>query len=122
MQLIFHLCVAADFGGEQTIEKIKKENERLKEQLAAESQSTAQQAEATVISLIAGLQETCERYTRKIDVEKRRLEDLEKSAKIMHVKTLEYQEKRNNYIPLAFWSRREVVHCRREPGSCLTLP
>mmetsp|Transcript_14819 Transcript_14819/g.29726 ORF Transcript_14819/g.29726 Transcript_14819/m.29726 type:complete len:541 (-) Transcript_14819:80-1702(-) len=78
----------------QAIEKIKKENERLKEQLAAESQSNAQQAEGVVISMIAGLQETCERYTRKIDVEKRRLEELEKQSKIMHVKTLEHQEKR----------------------------
>ena len=42
----------------------------------------------------AGLQEVCERYQRKIEMEKRRLEELEKQSKIMHVKTLELQQNR----------------------------
>ena len=78
----------------QAIDKIRKENERLKEQLASESQNSAQNAEGQVLNLLGSLQETSERYTRKIDVEKRRLEDLEKQSKIMHVKTLELQQNR----------------------------
>jgi len=78
----------------QAIEKIRKENERLKEQLASESQNSAQNAEGQVLNLLGSLQETSERYTRKIDVEKRRLEDLEKQSKIMHVRTLELQQNR----------------------------
>lgn len=45
----------------QAIEKIKKENERLKEQLAAESQSTMQN-DSSSISLISQMQEHCEQY------------------------------------------------------------
>ena len=41
-----------------------------------------------------GLQEVCERYQRKIEMEKRRLEVLEKDSKILHVKTLELQQSR----------------------------
>ena len=36
----------------------------------------------------------CERYQRKIEMEKRRLEVLEKDSKILHVKTLELQQSR----------------------------
>ncbi len=97
---LLYVVAPNDFDALQTIEKIKKENERLKEQLAAESQSNAQQAEGIVISMIAGLQETCERYTRKIDVEKRRLEELEKQSKMMHVNSLLLQEKRTRPILL----------------------
>jgi hypothetical protein len=43
---------------------------------------------------VAGLQEVTERYSRKIEMEKRRLEELEKQSKIMHVKTLELQQNR----------------------------
>lgn len=41
-------------GFTQAIEKIKKENERLKEQLAAESQSSQQQTEGNILSTISG--------------------------------------------------------------------
>ena len=78
----------------QAIEKIRKENERLKEQLAAESQSSAQNTDGNVLNLLGQLQDTNERYTRKIDIEKRRLEELEKQSKIMQVKTLELQQNR----------------------------
>ena len=46
----------------QAIEKIKKENERLKEQLAAESQSTNQQSESSSLGQISQMQEQCEQY------------------------------------------------------------
>jgi hypothetical protein len=78
----------------QAIEKIRKENERLKEQLKAESQQNASATEGNSVSILAGLQEVCERYQRKIEMEKRRLEDLQKQSKIMHVKTLEQQQTR----------------------------
>ena len=78
----------------QAIEKIRKENERLKEQLKAESQQNAAASDGNSVSVIAGLQEVCERYQRKIDVEKRRLEELEKQSKIINVKTLEQQQNR----------------------------
>ncbi|KAJ1484067.1 hypothetical protein T484DRAFT_2021272 [Baffinella frigidus] len=87
-------AVCGRSGGLSAIEKIRKENERLKEQLASESQNSAQNAEGQVLNLLGSLQETSERYTRKIDVEKRRLEDLEKQSKIMHVRTLELQQNR----------------------------
>mmetsp|Transcript_12924 Transcript_12924/g.33226 ORF Transcript_12924/g.33226 Transcript_12924/m.33226 type:complete len:551 (-) Transcript_12924:16-1668(-) len=78
----------------QAIEKIKKENERLKEQLAAESQSDNKQSESSGLGQISQMQEQCEQYQRKIELERRRLEDLEKQSKIYQVKTLEVQQGR----------------------------
>ncbi len=69
----------------QAIEKIKKENERLKEQLAAESQSGSSQSENSSLGNIALMQEQCEQYQRKIELERRRLEELEKQSKIYQV-------------------------------------
>ena len=43
----------------QAIEKIRKENERLKEQLKAESQQNAAASDGNSVSVIAGLQEVC---------------------------------------------------------------
>jgi hypothetical protein len=72
----------------QAIEKIKKENERLKEQLATESQTGPGQSENSSLSQIALLQENCDQFQRKIELERRRLEELEKHSKIYQVRLL----------------------------------
>ncbi len=78
----------------QAIEKIKKENERLKEQLAAESQSISQPLEGETLAYITKSQAEVEYFQHKIDLEKRRLEELEKQSKLLFVKGLEMQQSR----------------------------
>jgi len=77
----------------QAIEKIKKENERLKEQLSSEAQQNTNE-NGHAISFIASLQDTVEKYQRKIDLEKRRLEDFEKQTKVLTAKMLDMQSSR----------------------------
>jgi hypothetical protein len=78
----------------QAIDKIKKENEQLKEQLAAESQSISQPLEGGTLAYITKSQAEVEYYEHKIDLEQRRLEELDKQSKMLFVKGLEMQQSR----------------------------
>ena len=73
----------------QAIEKVKKENERLKEQVESETRSRSDNT--AVQSHVVQLAEAAETYKTKIEIEQRRLEELDKQHKIMQVKVLECQ-------------------------------
>jgi chromosome segregation ATPase len=62
----------------QQIEKLKRDNERLKEDLALETRQAKQANNMSASAQIAKLQDESDTYTRKIEIEKRRIEDLEK--------------------------------------------
>jgi chromosome segregation ATPase len=76
----------------QQIEKLKKDNERLKEDLALETRQAKQANNMSASAQIAKLQDQADQYTRKIDSEKRRIEDIDKQIKKMQ-KTIFEQRK-----------------------------
>jgi hypothetical protein len=78
----------------QAIEKVKKENERLKEQVEAETRSRSDNT--AVHSHTLRLAEQVESYKSKIELEQRRLEELDRQHKIMQVSqcTLQSQKLR----------------------------
>mmetsp|Transcript_31470 Transcript_31470/g.72347 ORF Transcript_31470/g.72347 Transcript_31470/m.72347 type:complete len:561 (+) Transcript_31470:109-1791(+) len=78
----------------RAIEKLKSENETLKEQLALESRGMMQPNDAATQAHMARLQDQADLYTRKIEIEKRRLEEMEKHIKVLQVKLLETQQAR----------------------------
>jgi len=65
----------------QQIEKLKKDGERIKEDLALETRQARQANNMSAAAQIAKLQDQCEMYTRKIEQERRRLEELDKQIK-----------------------------------------
>jgi len=65
----------------QQIDKLKKDNERLKEDLALETRQAKQANNMSASAQIAKLQDQGDTYTRKIEAEKRRIEELDKSIK-----------------------------------------
>lgn len=67
----------------QQIDKLKKDNDRLKEDLALETRQAKQANNMSASAQIAKLQDQADMYTRKIEVERRRIEDLEKQIKKM---------------------------------------
>ena len=67
----------------EAIEKVKKENERLKEQVEAETRSRSDNT--AVHSHTLRLAEQVESYKSKIELEQRRLEELDRQHKIMQV-------------------------------------
>mmetsp|Transcript_85717 Transcript_85717/g.125444 ORF Transcript_85717/g.125444 Transcript_85717/m.125444 type:complete len:547 (+) Transcript_85717:23-1663(+) len=73
----------------QAIEKVKKENERLKEQVESETRNRSDNS--AVQSHALRLADQAEGYKHKIEIEQRRLEELDKQHKIMQVKVLESQ-------------------------------
>jgi hypothetical protein len=62
---------------------VKKENERLKEQVESETRSRSDNS--TVQSHVLRLADQAEGYKNKIEIEQRRLEELDKQHKIMQV-------------------------------------
>ena len=73
----------------QAIEKVRKENERLKEQVESETRSRSDNS--AVQSHVLRLADQVQTYKTKIEIEQRRLEELDKQHKIMQVKVLESQ-------------------------------
>jgi hypothetical protein len=67
----------------QAIEKVKKENERLKEQVEEETRSRSDNSAGQSYAL--RLTDQIETYKHKIEIEERRLEELDKHHKIMQV-------------------------------------
>ena len=65
----------------QAIEKVKKENERLKEQVESETRSRSDNS--AVQSHVLRLADQVQTYKNKIEIEQRRLEELDKQHKIM---------------------------------------
>ena len=67
----------------QAIVKVKKENERLKEQVEEETRSRSDNSAGQSYAL--RLADQIETYKHKIEIEERRLEELDKHHKIMQV-------------------------------------
>jgi len=65
----------------QQIDKLKKDNDRLKEDLALETRQAKQANNMSASAQIAKLQDQADHYTRKIEVERRRISELEKQIK-----------------------------------------
>lgn len=65
----------------QQIDKLKKDNDRLKEDLSLETRQAKQANNMTASAQIAKLQDQGDTYTRKIELEKRRIEELDKQIK-----------------------------------------
>merc|ERR1719329_1753658 len=60
----------------QQIDKLKKDNERLKEDLALETRQAKQANNQSASAQIAKLQDQADLYSRKIEHERRRIEQL----------------------------------------------
>lgn len=67
----------------QQITKLKKDNERLKEDLALETRQAKQANNMSASSQIAKLQDQADLYTRKIEVERERIKGLDDKIKKM---------------------------------------
>jgi len=72
----------------QQIEKLKKDGERIKEDLALETRQARQANNMSAAAQIAKLQDQGEMYTRKIESERRRLEELDKQIKKLQTSLL----------------------------------
>eukprot|EP00736_Rhodelphis_marinus_P009779 Rmarinus@m.17933 len=75
------------------IEKLKRDNEALREELAMESRHAKISSSLKASDEIARLQDQADNYTRKLEVEKRRLDELDKQIKIMEQKILEQRHR-----------------------------
>lgn len=76
----------------QQIDKLKKDNERLKEDLALETRQAKQANNQSASAQIAKLQDQADMYARKIDQERRRIEQLDTQIKKMEEQVLEQRK------------------------------
>jgi len=76
-----------------TIEKLKGDNEQLKEELQVERKHAKLYDSVSAQAQLAKLQDTGDMYTRKIELEKRRIEELDRQMEIMHKKIWEQRQK-----------------------------
>uniref|UniRef100_A0A7S0SDG4 ODAD1 central coiled coil region domain-containing protein n=1 Tax=Mantoniella antarctica TaxID=81844 RepID=A0A7S0SDG4_9CHLO len=73
----------------QAIEKLKEDNASLKTELAMELKDAALAPPPNVQAEITKLQDTADLYTRKIEIERRRVEDLDHHLQLSDLKILE---------------------------------
>mmetsp|Transcript_37189 Transcript_37189/g.91942 ORF Transcript_37189/g.91942 Transcript_37189/m.91942 type:complete len:559 (-) Transcript_37189:205-1881(-) len=73
----------------QTIEKLKADNQALKNELAMELKDASLAPNPTVQSEITKLQDMADLFTRKIEIERRRVEDLDHHLQLSDLKILE---------------------------------
>lgn len=76
-----------------TIEKLKEDNEQLKEELSLERRHAKVYDSVSAQAQIAKLQDTGDMYTRKIELEKRRIQELDKQMEMMHKKIWDQRQK-----------------------------
>jgi len=76
-----------------TIEKLKEDNDQLKEELSLERRHAKVYDSVSAQAQIAKLQDTGDMYTRKIELEKRRIQELDKQMEIMHKKIWDQRQK-----------------------------
>ena len=76
-----------------TIDRLKSDNEQLKEELQLERKNAKAYDSVSAQAQIAKLQDTGDMYTRKIELEKRRIEELDKQMETMHKKIWEQRQK-----------------------------
>eukprot|EP01052_Picozoa_sp_SAG31_P030701 SAG31_NODE_3171_length_4590_cov_5.721443_6_plen_279_part_00 len=75
------------------MDKLKRDNETLKEELALETKQAMQSNSSAAAAQIAKLQDQADTYTRKIEMEKRRIDELDKQIAIMQKNILEQRKK-----------------------------
>jgi len=75
------------------IDKLKTDNDQLKEELQLERKHAKVYDSVSAQAQIAKLQDTGDMYTRKIELEKRRIEELDKQMETMHKKIWEQRQK-----------------------------
>lgn len=75
------------------IDKLKGDNQQLKEELQLEKKHSKAHQNVSAQAQISKLQDTGDVYTRKIELEKRRIEELDKQMDVMHKKIWEQREK-----------------------------
>jgi len=71
------------------IEQLKKDNDALKHELALETRSVVKMNSSAQAEKVAKLQDEADLYTRKIELERRRIAELDKQIEIMRVKILD---------------------------------
>jgi len=76
-----------------TIDKLKTDNEQLKEELSLERRHAKVYDSVSAQAQIAKLQDTGDMYTRKIELEKRRIEELDKQMDMMQKKIWDQRQK-----------------------------
>ena len=76
-----------------TIEKLKGDNQQLKEELSLQRKHAKLYDNVSAQAQISKLQDAGDMYTRKIEVEKRRIEELDKQMELMHKKIREQRQK-----------------------------
>ena len=76
-----------------TIDKLKDDNEQLKEELSLERRHAKVYDSVSAQAQIAKLQDTGDMYTRKIELEKRRIQELDKQMEVMHKKIWDQRQK-----------------------------
>jgi chromosome segregation ATPase len=87
------VCVCASLACSTMIDKLKSDNEQLKDELQLEKRHAKVYDSVSAQAQIAKLQDTGDMYTRKIELEKRRIEELDKQMEIMHKKIWEQRQK-----------------------------
>jgi chromosome segregation ATPase len=85
--------VCASLACSTMIDKLKSDNEQLKDELQLEKRHAKVYDSVSAQAQIAKLQDTGDMYTRKIELEKRRIEELDKQMEIMHKKIWEQRQK-----------------------------
>ena len=73
----------------QTIEKLKQDNQALKNELAVELKDASLAPSPSVQAEITKMQDMADLYTRKIEIERRRVEDLDHHLQLSDLKILE---------------------------------
>jgi chromosome segregation ATPase len=76
-----------------TMDKLRKDNDTLKEELAIETKQAMASNSSAAAAQIAKLQDQADTYTRKIEMEKRRIEELDKQIESMEKNILEQRKK-----------------------------
>lgn len=76
------------------IERLRKENEHLKEEIALQNRSSSKLSSQSMSAQIARLQDQADVYIRKIEMEKRALEEADKQVKVLTTQLLQSQQER----------------------------
>ena len=77
----------------QTIEKLKEENQRLTAELELETKATSKPPTLAYQERLSRAQDAADQYTRKIELEKRKVEELSRAIEMCEAKFLEMRKK-----------------------------
>ena len=100
------------------IDKLKGDNDQLKEELQLEKRHAKVYDSVSAQAQIAKLQDTGDMYTRKIELEKRRIEELDKQMEIMHKKIWEQREKMGGINASRENNQAIAKQASPRPGAC----